>query len=389
MLTRAKPDDGALAMDQLRLRVEAGVAADDLDELPERCRRAVRVATAIGAPLLDALDGAQAAQDDVARSRRAVAVASAQTRAVAAGLLGAPLLLVPGLGRLVGADLVGFYTSGLGLLVLAVAGAMLGIGATLVVLLVRRVGRARRADRGRRGGVALAVALLAGLVTWRFVLPALAPLAALLVHHVVDRRTGEPEPHDVDEAADLAATALAGGVSAPEALRVAADELPALAPRLRRLAFGMELGMGADDLRGAGGPSSTQTPAGRTTAPPGAATVPRGRASSRVEADTSARRHERRGVGPAARRPSRPPPADGLTRLAVVLATADEVGAPVAPTLRRLARDLRADELARVLAAAERLPAQLTFPTALCLLPASVLLVGAPIVHAGIGAAGI
>jgi hypothetical protein len=50
-------------------------------------------------------------------------------------------------------------------------------------------------------------------------------------------------------------------------------------------------------------------------------------------------------------------------------------------------RDLRADDLARVLAAAERLPAQLTFPTALCLLPATLLLVGAPIVHAGLAAA--
>ncbi len=64
------------------------------------------------------------------------------------------------------------------------------------------------------------------------------------------------------------------------------------------------------------------------------------------------------------------------------------VGAPVGPALRRLAADVRADELARVLAAAERLPVRLTFPTALCLLPGTLLLIGAPIVSAGLGAVG-
>jgi hypothetical protein len=62
------------------------------------------------------------------------------------------------------------------------------------------------------------------------------------------------------------------------------------------------------------------------------------------------------------------------------------VGAPVGPVLRRLARDLRADELARVLAAAERLPAQLTVPATLLLLPASVLLIAAPLLDAGLRA---
>ena len=67
-----------------------------------------------------------------------------------------------------------------------------------------------------------------------------------------------------------------------------------------------------------------------------------------------------------------------------MLRAATDVGAPVAPALRRLAGELRADERARVLAAAERLPAQLTFPTALALLPATLLLVGAPIVQVGL-----
>jgi hypothetical protein len=77
-----------------------------------------------------------------------------------------------------------------------------------------------------------------------------------------------------------------------------------------------------------------------------------------------------------------------LDRVATVLITAADVGAPVGPALRRLAVELRAEDLARALAAAERLPAQLTFPTALCLLPAVLVAIGAPLAHAGLLAAG-
>lgn len=332
MLTRARANHlgHAAAMDRVRLQAAAGVGVPPSDDLPARCRRAVAVARAMGAPLLDAIDGAQAAHDDQMQAERAVRVASAQTRTVAAGLLLAPLLLVPGLGRLVGADLVGFYTSGIGMVVLVVALVLLTLGASMIVLLVRRVGRSVGTRRSSRATPAAFAAVVAGVVAWRMITPVVAPLIALFVHHLVDRgRRPDPVP-DIDEAIDLTATALSGGVSAPAALRAAADHLPALATRLRRVAFGIELGMGA------------QTPA-----------------------------------------------PEGLDRLVTVLVTAEEVGAPLAPTLRRLARDVRADDLARVLAAAERLPAQLTFPTALALLPATVLLVGAPIVHAGLGAVGL
>ena len=338
MLTRPRAAaPSAQTVDLLRLRVSAGLAPVGLESLPRRVIRAVAVASAVGAPILDAIDGARAAQDDADQARRAVQVASAQTRAVAAGLLVAPVLLVPGLGRLVGADLVGFYRSGVGLLVLAVGISLLGTGAGLVALLVRRVGRASAVQRSGRTAPVL-TAIVAGIVTWRTAGPALAPLAALLVHHLVARRSTGPAPvSGIDEAADLVATALTGGVSVPAALRWAARELPTLRRPLHRLAFALELGLGPD---------------------------------------------------PARQRPSVRDPDPALDRLAAVLATATEVGAPVAPTLRRLARDLRADDLARVLAAAERLPAQLTFPTALCLLPATVRLIGAPIVHAGLIAAG-
>jgi Flp pilus assembly protein TadB len=334
----------------LRLRVSAGAPLAGLGELSERTRRAVAVAERSGAPLLGALDGALAAEDDLARARRAVAVASAQARAVAIGLIGAPLLLVPALGRLVGADLRGFYTSPAGLIVLAVGIGLLGLGAALIVVLIARVGRAA-APRHRPGLAAAAVALTAAVLAWRTVGPAVAPLAGLGAHHLATRRGARPgSGAGIDEAVDLAATALGGGVSPAEALRLAADELPALAAGLRRLAFDLELGLAI---------------AGTT-------------ATSRSASWT--------GPASSARRPAEA--ADPFARLAAVLTAADALGAPAVPTLRRLGADLRAEELARVLAAAERLSAQLTFPTALCLLPATVLLVGAPIVYAGLAGLG-
>jgi Flp pilus assembly protein TadB len=342
------------ATELLRLRVSAGAPVADLGQLSERTRRAVAIAERSGAPLLGALDGALAAEDDLARAARAVTVASAQARAVAAGLIGAPLLLVPGLGRLVGADLRGFYTSSAGLVVLAVGVGLLTLGAALIVVLIARVGRAST-PRSRAGVVPAVVAAGVAFLVWRVVGPALVPLAALLAHHLVARHGQRPAPcGGIDEAVDLAATALAGGVSPAEALRLAADELPALAGGLRRLAFDLELGLAI-----AAPPPASQTR-------PFAAPAPGRRVTAR----------------------RRPRPADPFARLAAVLTAADALGAPAVPTLRRLGADLRAEELTRVLAAAERLPAQLTFPTALCLLPATVLLVGAPIVHAGLAGVG-
>jgi len=345
------------AIDEFRLRVAVGGGASPPHGLPERCQRAVEVARDVGAPLLAALDAAQAARDDERRAERAVAVASAQTRVVAGGLLLAPVLLVPGLGRLVGADLVGFYRSGLGLVVLGVGVGLLALGAAIVILLVRRVGSARdgHARQGhphpRPARWTWVLAGVVGVVVHRISGPLLAVPAALLVVHLVSRRhPSAGSAVGVDEAADLIATALAAGTSGPEALRVTADRLPALAPRLRRLAFGLELGLDVEQADDVGGSLAVRAP-------------------------------RRPALAPA-------PPPDPFRRLASLLAAAERTGAPVADSVRHLARDLRADDLARVLAAAERLPAQLTFPTALCLLPATVLLIGAPIVHAGLAAVG-
>jgi Flp pilus assembly protein TadB len=320
--------DDAHATDLVRLRAAAGVDLGDPTTLPPRARRAVHVAADVGAPLLEALEGAASADEDTRRAARAVAVASAQTRAVAGGLLLAPFVLVPGLGRLVGADLLGFYTTPAGVIVGLLGLALLAVGAALVAGLVRRVGRPADAGVTRRGRWVGGAVLGLGL-GW-LVHPAVAVVPVAVAWGRQRARLDRPPSVGVDEAADLTATALAGGIAPGAALRVAASQLPAHAPALHRLALELELGL------------------------------------------------------PAVDDPSGCP---GLARLRAVLATATEVGAAAAPALRRLARDLRADDLARVLAAAERLPAQLTFPTALCLLPATLLLVGAPMVHAGLAAA--
>jgi Flp pilus assembly protein TadB len=355
MLTGSSSAGGvraAGATELLRLRVSAGAPVSDLAQLSERTRRAVAIAERSGAPLLGALDGALAAEDDLARARRTVTVASAQARAVATGLIGAPVLLVPALGRLVGADLRGFYTSPVGLVVLAVGLGLLALGAVSIVVLIARVGRVSNGS-SRPGAAAAIVAVAVTVLVWRTLGPALAPLAALGAHHLAARRGVRPAPRaGLDEAVDLAATALGGGVSPAEALRMVADELPALAAGLRRLAFDLELGLAIADPVALRDPTATHVRAARTGA-------------------------SRRTDEPVA-----------FARLAAVLTAADALGAPAVPTLRRLGTDLRAEDLTRVLAAAERLPAQLTFPTALCLLPATLLMVGAPIVHAGLAGVG-
>jgi len=154
--------------------------------------------------------------------------------------------------------------------------------------------------------------------------------ARLLIHRAA--RPSREAP--LEEVAELVAVALTSGVGPAAALREVAAVMPDQAGRLRRLALDLDLGI-------------TRAPRSRRTGPP----------------------------EPAA-----------IGRIREVLATASALGAPAAPTLRRLARDLRAAELARVMAAAERLPAQLTVPMTLLLLPATLLLVGAPLVASGLSA---
>ena len=306
-----------------RLALAAGSAPGDLDGLPAVARRHLAVAVAVGAPLLDALDAAQAVEDDRLRAVRAVDVASAQGRAVVAGLGLAPFVLVPALAALFDVDLIAYHRTPVGTVTGLIGAALLLTGVGLAHAAVRQVGRPPRAPHPvARFALPTAVAAVIAL--------ALHPVAGLVVGTVLAaRRPPRAVPVDprVAEAADLTAVGVAGGSSPSRALREAATHLPELAAVLRRLAFDLERG-----------------------------------------------------------RPAPPPTEPGLARLTDVLTTAAAVGAPVGPSLRRFAADVRADDLARVLAAAERLPVRLTFPTALAALPGVLLLVGAPIVHGALAA---
>lgn len=321
----------------LGLRVAAGFDADPDPSLPPRLQRLLMMAREVGAPIAEAIDAGLAAEADRQQAHRAITVASAQTKVVAGGLLGAPVILVPGLAKLVGADLLAFYSRGVGLLVLALGGGALLVGAGVIALMLRRVQRAVAvAERSRPRW--LLGAGVAGAVVW-FVGPAIAAVVAIAVAVSTRHRVRGIDPESVEEAVELIATAHAGGVTAAQAIRLAAQHLPEIRPVLHRLAFELEF----DRV---------------TTSPHGIS--------------------PRAGVAQA----------DPLEQLRAVLVSADLFGAPVASTLRRLGTELRADQLARTLAAAERLPAQLTFPTVLCLLPGSIALVGAPIVQAGLSATG-
>jgi pilus assembly protein TadC len=77
---------------------------------------------------------------------------------------------------------------------------------------------------------------------------------------------------------------------------------------------------------------------------------------------------------------------DALGPLVAALHDGLAAGGPLDPLLRALARRVRTERGAAARLRAERLPTRLTFPTALCLLPATVLAIGAPIVGAGLGA---
>lgn len=306
----------------LRGRIVAGAPVGDLRATPPRVQRAVRVALEVGAPLVPAVDAATAALEDDDRRRRAVQVATAQARTVAAGLLCLPLLLVPGLGRILGVDLLAFYATSAGRVVLAVAASLIAVGAVLVRATIRRATAGLDRRRGRVGPAVLAGAVL-GLGVG-----ATAGVVAGVMVLAVGRRPAATHDPSLDEVADLVATALAGGTSTSAALRLVGRVGVGDPAALDRLALAADLGR-VDDAQ-----------------------------------------------------------AGSLAPLAQVLAATRRWGAPAAASLRALARDLRAEELARALAAAERLPAQLTVPTTLCLLPASVLLLGAPLVADGLASAG-
>lgn len=152
------------------------------------------------------------------------------------------------------------------------------------------------------------------------------PVFGILVGTITTRARRQTSARaEVEEAAELMAVASGGGIGFGQMLRVAADHLPTLDDDLRRAALAIEI---ADD-----------------------AALPQ-----------------------------------DLEELVALVRVARDLGAPVAETLRAWAADVRADRHALALEAAARLPTQLTVPTVVLLLPATLLLVGAPLVSGALSA---
>lgn len=270
----------ALALERGLLRLEAGDPAVALAAGGPRLRRLLDVAEETGAALGPAVSSLIASEHDRDDMRRAVKVATAQAKAVAALLVATPFVLVPGLSGLTGMDVAGFYGSRVGRSMGVIGTLFVGVGVAAIVIMIARVGRTRR-DGGSGA-------------------------------FVTD-----------DEVAELLATALSSGMP----LSLAVRTVSSVAPSHRRslLAIAMTIELDLDE-----------------------------------------------------------PPQGGVDPLTVLVLEAWHLGAPLVPALRRHAMRQRADQRARVLARVERLPVLLALPTALCLLPGTVLLVGAPIVHAGL-----
>ncbi|MEX0868259.1 MAG: hypothetical protein WD011_01170, partial [Nitriliruptoraceae bacterium] len=183
--------------------------------------------------------------------------------------------------------------------------------------------------RGARGRRRAPVWLFAGLATAVLVHPLVGVATGVVLMRRAKRGDNAGQQLCPDEAVELVATAVEGGYGPSAALRAAAEHLPADRARLRALALRLEL----------------------------------------VEAPV---------------RPEIDQPASGFEMLAAVLETSRRVGAPAVGALRAFGSRLRDHQRTRALQAVERLPAQLAFPTALLLLPGTVLLVSAPLVSTGI-----
>jgi len=216
-LVRSNRDDDIAIIERLQLAVEAGlpIGTDVLYDvagpyLPPpvsgaagvgasaRIERVVQVAAATGGSISAALEAVMASEEDRRATRRAVDVASAQSKTVAGILLLVPVVMVPGLSALTGIDLAAFFRSPVGRAVGAVGIGLVVLGAVAIVAVIRWLG---------------------------MTMQALSPLAG------------------TDEAADLVATAMSSGMPLPWALRLVAGVVPAGGGRLRRIAMSLELGV--------------------------------------------------------------------------------------------------------------------------------------------------
>lgn len=349
----AGPDPASLARrDRALLRLRTGVGGHDLDDraladLEPDVADMVGLARSCGAPLQPVV----AAALDGAERRRRVAderlAAIAPARTVARSLLALPVLAVPGLAAVTGADLGAFFLDDpLGRIVLGVVGVLLAVAWLWMRAILARADRPQQHRPTAPRWLVVVVPL-----AWWLAGPVPGVVVAVLVAARMRPRPSEPSPH-LPLATDLVAVAVSAGHDLPAALRLAGD-------RLDVGARGEDRGDGRGD---------------------GRAELAR---ALRATAMDLALRPEL----PADGRPRDSHVDDREVALGPLGPTVRELattGAPGAPVLRDLAVRLRADDAARERAAVARLPARLTFPTALVLVPATVLAIGAPIVLDGL-----
>ncbi|MEX0592856.1 MAG: type II secretion system F family protein [Nitriliruptoraceae bacterium] len=228
---RSNGGDGIADIERLQLAVEAGlpIGTDVLYgvgghqlappaphnagvDATARIERVVHVATATGGSISAALDAVMESEDDRLATRRAVDVASAQSKTVAGILLLVPVVMVPGLSVLTGIDLAAFYRSPVGSVVGAVGIGLVVFGAVAIVAVVRWRGTTTPRPRPRGTGARASA-------------------------------TASPMVASTDEAADLVATAVSSGMPLPWALKLVAGVIPCGGARLRRMAMSLELGV--------------------------------------------------------------------------------------------------------------------------------------------------
>lgn len=344
----------AVARDRalLRLRTRAAfgpVTPDAVADLDERVADLVALARECGAPLAPVVRAALDGVEQRSRAEADLAAAVAPARTVARTLVALPLVAVPVLAAVAGIDLSAFYLhdpAGRAVAIVVVALLVLAMGWIRVVL--------RSAQRaGEPGGPSRRPWWLAALVVvaWLAIGPVAGMLAAVVVATRLRSPPARPSPH-LAHAADLVAVAVSGGHDLPTALRRAGDRLESAASGRgggQRAVLALALRARAMDL----------------ALRPARGCLPR----------------EDRTVGAAT-------PSDHLLGpLGDVVDELAHTGAPGVEVLRDLALRLRAQRAADARAGAARLPARLTFPTALVLVPATVLAIGAPIVLQGLARA--
>jgi len=314
------------ALDAVRLAAASGshrIAFDRLD--PDTCV-VLTAASDIGAPLSLAAEIAHDRMVHQADVARAVAVASAEARSVAGFLLVAPVVLLPLTGRVLDVSIWTVFSQPLGVGVLGVAGMLYAFGFGVI----RQLRHGLHApvvgtDTPKMGGRLFFAAALIMLGVLRgsvgFVVVGVVVLVLVRARRF---QTSTVTVGQVAQATEVVVLSTTAGQSVPHALRRAATMVPAGARDLRQIAFALECGV---------------QPA--------------------VE----------RGV---------------LGQFGAIAWQAHHDGAPAVAVFRQFATQVRADEQAVLLARASRLSARLTIPTTLFFLPATVLVMIAPVIAHGL-----